>query len=89
MSDGSKVDLTMMITEYTKFGILLLEDKTGAVIESIEKEHGRSAPDINHKILMKWIRGEGRQPVTWTTLVNVLQKIGQGALAKNISEVKC
>ena len=34
-----------------------------------------------HNILRRWLNGEGRQPVTWETLVNCLEDIGHGTLA--------
>jgi hypothetical protein len=88
MSDGNKVDLTEEIASYKKFGILLLEDKDGGSVKAIEKEHSRNASDINHDIFQKWIQGKGK-PVTWATLVDVLENVGLVELAKNIKDVKC
>ena len=34
-----------------------------------------------HNILQRWLNGEGRQPVTWGTLVDGLEDIGYGTLA--------
>ena len=34
-----------------------------------------------HTILQRWLNGEGRQPVTWDTLVDCLEDIGYGTLA--------
>ena len=34
-----------------------------------------------HNILQRWLNGEGRQPVTWGTLVDGLEDIGHGTLA--------
>ena len=32
-------------------------------------------------ILQRWLNGEGRQPVTWDTLLDCLEDIGHGTLA--------
>ena len=34
-----------------------------------------------HTILLRWLNGEGRQPVTWDTLLDCLEDIGHGTLA--------
>ena len=60
---------------YLHFGIFLLEDSNGAVVEALENEHLKNAERINLAILRKWLDGKGVKPVTWSTLVTVLQKI--------------
>ena len=76
-------------TQYTKFGIILLEDDSGARVDSIVREHRERAEDINTKILQEWLTGRGKQPVTWETLVEVLQDIELSTLAGDISTSKC
>ena len=44
---------------------------------------------INTEILQEWLTGRGRQPVTWTTLVEVLRDIELSILAGDIETVKC
>eukprot|EP00731_Ephydatia_muelleri_P018669 Em0011g709a len=60
---------------YLHFGIFLLEDSNGAIVEALENEHLKNAERINLAILRKWLDGKGVKPVTWSTLVTVLQKI--------------
>ena len=60
---------------YLKFGILLLEDSNGAFMTALENKHLKNAEWINVAILHKWLQGEGVKPVTWSTLVTVLQTI--------------
>ena len=82
---GNKVDIAEMVgVHYCSFGIQLLQDRTGDVVSAMEKELGKNALDINHKILRLWLQGKGRQPVTWDTLIAVLQDIGLNCLAKDI-----
>ena len=86
MSDG-KVNLAEKISNYWDFGVLLLKDDTGDRVTAIEKKQGKCTLDINRQILRLWVQGKGRQPVTWTTLVTVLQDIGLVTLAKEIENV--
>jgi hypothetical protein len=71
--------------KYWQFGILLLIDDTGQVVESIVHEHQRDAELINLKILQKWINGIG-QPVSWDTLVQVLNDIQLKELARKVND---
>ena len=85
----SKVNLAEKIgTDYYKFGILLLEDDKGDRIDVMEKESRGRAKDINRQVFRLWLKGHGRKPVSWGTLVSVLHDIGQTNLASEITEVK-
>ena len=75
-------------TRYTSFGILLLEDVTGSRVESLIHKHQGDSEQINRMILQEWIAGNGRHPVTWKTLVDVLRDIDLNALAAEIKEMK-
>ena len=70
--------------KYLNFGTQLLQDVTGNHSASLEHDL-KNSEDINNRILMEWLSGEGR-PVTWNTLVEVLEIIGKGELAKSIKE---
>ena len=72
--------------KYSMFGPLLLNDTTGAVTEAIEGQCQRNAAEINVRILRRWINGGGIQPVTWSTLTNVLREVGLAELAKDIEQ---
>ncbi len=86
LPDGSTLDLTQQIgTRYNQFGILLLNDKTGARISSIETKHRENVQEINLEVLKLWINGEGRKPISWNTVVTVLREIGLNALASKIN----
>ena len=75
--------------KYFEFGILLLEDATGARVDAIALKHLNNAQQINLEILKEWIGGRGAQPVDWPTLVKVLKDIGLIVLADDIAAVKC
>lgn len=59
-------------TDYNTFGVLLLEDETGSKVNAIESHYKEDPERINQEIFRRWLRGEGKQPVTWKTLIEVL-----------------
>ena len=60
--------------DYYQFGAQLLEDSNGVRIKGIEM-HKRGIPvDITLEILMQWLQGKGRTPVTWRTFVDCLRE---------------
>ena len=71
-------------THYNMFGVLLLNDKSGATISALERQHQSRATSINFEILQQWLQGSGEKPVTWETLVKVLRKIELHILADKI-----
>ena len=77
-----------MGTNFMKFGILLLEDKNGARIQSIIHECRGNPEEISMKVLQEWIAGRGKLPVSWDTLIKVLRDIDLGTLADDIAAVK-
>ena len=86
--DKEDIDIPEQIgTKYTRFGVFLLNDPTGVRVEAIKKKH-EDAAEINLEILQEWLKGSGKTPVTWKTLVDVLFKIGLTKLADNIKSVK-
>ena len=84
-----KINIPQQIgTQYKIFGTFLLEDDRGARVDNIIRECRERAEDINTKILQEWLNGRGKQPVTWTTLVEVLNNIELSTLAGDISTSK-
>ena len=75
-------------TKYTQLGTFLLEDDDGSKVEAIENQYRDNAEKINIEILKKWIQGQGKQPVTWRTLVDVLREIDLNSLADSIAVVE-
>ena len=73
-------------TTYNKFGIFLLNDESGVKVESIAKEESKVV-DMSLKILSKWLQGEGIQPPTWSTLIQVLRQSNLAVLADEIASV--
>ena len=83
---GSINVLEQVGTYHWKLGVLLLEDATGEVTQAIIEQHLLDATKINLQIFQKWIRGEGKLPVEWSTLVEVLKNIGLVQLANEIEQ---
>ena len=74
---------------HLQFGVFLLDDRTGARVKSIVQKNHYDAERINTEILMEWLTGSGKQPVTWSTLVDVLRAIQLHELAHHIEVEKC
>ena len=72
-------------TKYLKFGIVLLNDETGAEVSTIISKHSDDAELINLGILKLWIEGKGK-PLSWDTLIDVLKETGLVALASDIKD---
>ena len=82
---SKKLNISVEVgTKYLQFGIFLLEDKNGAIVDALETEYSKKAERINVAILLKWLLGNGVKPVTWSTLVTVLQSIEMKELANEI-----
>lgn len=71
-------------TDYELFGTLLLEDKSGSKVKTIDKGKRGDAVDITAEILRLWLQGKGKQPVTWQTLIECLQDMKLNVLASKI-----
>ena len=72
--------------DYNLLGIFLLQDEDGTVTDAIADERHHNPFKVNYEILKQWIQGKGRQPVQWSTLIDVLKKIELSELAKKIEE---
>ena len=85
LSSG-KVNLTEVIgARYFDFGVHLLNDETGQLIESIETEHQKIPKNIVRKIFTEWLQGKGKE-VTWGVLVDILKSIRLNELAADINK---
>ena len=69
---------------YKKVGGELLEDSSGNKVENIWTDNLHMVVDTNVAILKEWLKGSGKRPVTWRTLIQVLEKCGELELAQDI-----
>ena len=67
------------------FGTLLLDDKTGSRVNSIEDECHCKNQRIICKILQEWLEGKGL-PVTWQSLIQTLRDTELSELADQIQK---
>ena len=65
------------------FGVLLLNDETGAEVSAIVTKYRDDAEQINLEILRLWIGGKGK-PLSWDMLIDVLKAMGLNTLASDI-----
>ena len=85
-SKSGRINIPEQIgTNYSRFGILLLNDKSGAEVKAIVMQSREDAEQINLEILRQWIGGKGK-PLSWDTLIDVLKKIGLNTLARDIQD---
>ncbi len=75
-------------SSYFDFGVFLLNDVTGAKVECIRQEMRDNAEGIVKRILMEWLDGRGKQPVTWETLTQAIDDAKLSTLAQDIRSVK-
>ena len=79
-----KINIPQQISaKYFMFGVLLLNDQTGAEVSTIVAKYHGDAEQINLEILRLWIGGRGK-PLSWDILIGVLEEIGLGNLASDI-----
>ena len=69
------------------FGVLLLDDKTGYLMDAIVDECRGKPQRIVRSILKRWLKGKGK-PVTWQALIDTLRTCKQTALADRIQNCK-
>ena len=89
-TDGRVVSIPVEIaTKYVRFSAFLLDDRSGSRVDIMAHKHLNNAEQINTEILREWLTGSSKQPVTWTTLVEVLNDIQLSTLAGEIRSRKC
>ena len=88
-ADRQKINIAERIgINYIKFGSLILpQDTTGDMVRNIEHTCHSNPERINTEILREWLTGKGKQPVTWNTLIVILDDIGLSALASDIRTI--
>ena len=74
---------TEIASRYMRFGVFLLNDKTGSIMTSIEISSQGRPEDIVFAVLEKWLVGSGRAP-TWYTLIETLRYCQLNVLANRI-----
>ena len=84
---GETINIMQRVgTQHDELGYILLNDRDGSLVDQITSDCHHKSATITKEILKRWIRGEGKQPVTWKTLTDALSAIGLTELAKSILE---
>ena len=73
--------------DYLGFGMCLLDDSDGNRVKVIETFRHCHPDSILFDILQDWLKGRGRRPETWSTLLECLRNIRLHALADNLEYV--
>ena len=88
MLNGSEYNIINILKKigvrYNAFGIFLLNDNDGSVMDALKEKYMRDSHAINEEISGKWLQGEGKLPITWVTFLRVLKNIDMKPLAFNI-----
>ena len=69
----------------TCFPIRLLNDDSGDQVERFKEDNPRNSIGFSTQVFQSWLRGLGRQPATWKTLVEVLRECDLNTVADNIT----
>ncbi len=81
---GTTIDLVSNIApDYRKVGQLLLEGSNE--VDILEMSNHYQTKDIADRILGDWLNGKGKLPVTWGTLIDVLQESGLSILVYDVN----
>ena len=86
-SDGDKKSFDVaeeIANSYKKIGGVLLQDSNGNRVGNIFENNLHMVVDTSVDILKKWLDGSGERPVTWGTLIRVLEECEKVELAKDI-----
>ena len=73
-------------SRYKRFGITLLNDITGTLMETIDKDCRGNPDDISMRIFTEWMKGREGSPVTWKRLIDSLRRSKLNNVAKKIEK---
>ena len=82
---GNTINIMSRVgTKHKQLGYILLNDEDGSTVDQISYSKHHDPEEITNEILKRWIRGNGKEPVTWKTLIDTLRAIGLTELASSI-----
>ena len=85
LPNESSFDIAERIADsYKEVGGELLQDSNGIKVENICADNFYKIIGTNNDILREWLQGNGKWPVNWRTLIQVLEKHGKIVLAQDI-----
>ena len=85
---GKIIKIAERIAECKQFSTSLLSDYTGVLTAGIREEYKDSPLPTRaaEAIFQKWLKEEGRLPVTWTTLVATMREVP--TLSRLVGEIE-
>ena len=82
---GATINVIQRIgVNYSTFGIFLLNDDNGTLVDALTREHHHNAEDITKAIFQRWLEGKGKTPVSWATLIGALKWVGLDELVDQL-----
>ena len=86
-SRGATINVIQRIgVNYSTFGIFLLNDDNGTLVDALKSEHHHNAENITKAIMQRWLEGKGKTPVSWATLIGALRQATLIVLADQIED---
>ena len=87
---GEKVEIIKALApRWYDFGDYLDFDPTGEKLEQIKAESLHEGPTVCcRNMFQHWLKGNGRQPATWETLIELLEDFEQPMLVQKIKDAK-
>ena len=61
-------------------------EENQSMISVIKRNNAGKVEDACRDVLLKWLAGGGRKPVTWATFIEVLRDMGESSLADKTKE---
>ena len=87
LPDGKAVTIVQSIAvSFQEFGCHLLNDVEGTKVDNIYHDNMNKAEETTVSVFKKWLAGSGKRPVTWRTLIGVLEDMKKHELARQIKE---
>lgn len=62
-------------------------EENHSTITAIRRNNVGKVEDACRDVLLKWLAGNGRKPVTWATFIDALIDMGESTLADKIREL--
>ena len=59
----------------------------GHDIQRIDTDNSKSCIDACRTVFIEWLKGKGRMPITWETLINVLKEAGFSEIASDLEHL--
>ena len=84
-ASGVKIKIIdRLAPKWNRFGILLAFDDEGTQVETIDKKHRGDPAACCQAMFQHWLSGNGRKPLSWRTLIELLEDSDQEVLAGEV-----